>query len=115
MFNNPLLSYIGFALGAIAIALSVIKPEWGSILWVIAGVLSFGSVAELRKFIDAKGWKTYAIFAVICVCSVLQIMNVISLELYQMLIVAFAPLTGVTMQQALAKSSASVPKLNGGK
>ena len=114
MFNNPILSYVGFGLGAIAIVLSVIMPEWGSVLWVIAGVLGFGSVAELRKFIDAKGYKTYVIFAVICVCSVLQIMNVISLELYQILIVAFAPLTGVTMQQALAKSSSSVPKVNGG-
>ena len=114
MFNNPILSYVGFGLGCVAIVLSVIEPDWGSVLWVVAGVLGFGSVAALRSFIDAKGIKTYAIFAVICVCSVLQIMNVISMELYQMLIVGFAPLTGITMQQALAKSSASVPKINGG-
>ena len=113
MFNNPIFSYIGFGLGCLAIVLSIIEPDWGSVLWVVAGVLGFGSVASLRAFIDSKGIKTYAIFAVIAISSVLQIMNVISLEMYQMIIVAFAPLTGITMQQALAKSSASVPKVNG--
>jgi hypothetical protein len=113
MFNNPIFSYVGFVLGVVAMAFGVLKPEWADYAWTAAGILGFGSVSLLRAKIDSEGWKTHAIFVVVGVGALLQIFGVIAPEHYQALMVVFAPLTGVTMQQALVKSTASVPKISG--
>ena len=113
MFNNPIFSYIGLGVACAAVVLGVIMPEWAVVAWTVAGVLGYGSVASIRTFIDSKGWKTYAIFFVILVSAGLEIFAVITPELFQALIVAFAPITGITLQQSLAKSSSSFPKVNG--
>jgi len=109
--KNPIFSYVGMAIAFAAIIFGVVKPEYASYAWTVAGFLGFGSIDLLRTFIDSQGWKTHAIFVVVGVGSLLQIFGVIDLATYQMIVAAFAPLIGVTMQQALAKSTASVPKV----
>jgi hypothetical protein len=105
-------SYLGMLLACAAIALGVVKVEYAGIAWMIAGFLGYGSIAVLRSKIDSEGWKTYAIFIVTCVLALLQIFGVITPELFDSLMIAFAPLTGITLQQALAKSvTSTVPKI----
>ena len=113
MFDKPIFTYIGMALAAVAMILGVVKPEWAVFAWTIAGVLGFGSIAALRSMIDSSGWKTYAIFVVIGIGALLQIFGVIAPETYQAIMIVFAPITGLTVQQALAKSSATIPKIGG--
>ena len=116
MFNNPIFSYIGFTIGIVALGLGVLKPEWADYAWTVAGILGYGSVSLLRKKIDAEGWKTYGIFVVVGVGALLEIFGVLTPEFYQGLLIAFTPLTGITIQQSLAKSpTSSVPKIKGGK
>jgi len=110
LLKKPIFSYIGMIIAVAAIALGVFKPEWSSIAWSIAGFLGFGSVASLRAAIDSEGWKTYAVFGIVIVILVLQMLGVVDAETAQMLMVAFAPITGITMQQALAKSPTSTVK-----
>lgn len=105
--NNPIYSYIGMGLAAIAMVLGVILPEYSSIVWSIAGFLGFGSVAALRAAVDSKGWKTFASFGVIVIVLGLQLLGVITPEVAQQLMLIFAPITAITFQQALAKSPTS--------
>ena len=107
MFEKPIFTYIGMVLAVIAMALGVIKPDWAVFAWTVAGILGFGSVAALRTMIDSKGWKTYAIFVVVGIGALLQIFGVITPDTFQMIMVVFAPITGLTMQNALAKSPTS--------
>ena len=109
--SNPIYSYIGMLVAVVAIVSGVLFPEYSATLWAIAGFFGFGSVGLLRQKIDAEGWKTYAIVIVVGVMSVLQIAGIITPETYELMIAAFAPLTGITLQQALAKSTSSVPEI----
>ena len=110
--DKPIFSYIGMALAVVAIAATVVLPDYASILWTVAGLLGYGSVAALRQQIDSKGWKTTATFVVIAGLTVLQWFGVITPDMYKLLLAAFLPVIGITMQQALAKSpSSSVPQL----
>jgi len=111
--KKPIFVYIGMALAAIAMVLGVIKPEWASYAWTVAGFLGFGSIDLLRSLIDSKGWKTHAVFIVVGLSTLAQLVGWITPEVYQAILVVFAPIIGITFQQALAKSSASVPKLTG--
>lgn len=109
--DKPIFSYIGMLLAVIAIASTVVFPDYSAFIWTLAGILGFGSVAALRKFIDSKGWKTTATFVVVVVLTLLQWFGVISPEWYKLLLAAFGPVIAITFQQALAKSSSSVPRL----
>ena len=109
--DKPIFSYIGMALAATAIVFTVMLPDYAVFLWTIAGLLGYGSVAALRGMIDSKGWKTAGTFVVIVVLTLLQWFNVITPDLYKYLLAAFAPVIGITFQQALAKSTSSVPRL----
>ena len=110
--DKPIYSYIGMALAVVAIVASVVMPDYASLMWTVAGVLGYGSIAALRAQIDSKGWKTTATFVVVVVLSGLQLFSVITPEMYQLLLAAFAPIIGMTFQQALAKSpTASVMKI----
>ena len=75
--KKPIFAYVGMVLAVIAVVLGVIKPEWASIAWMIAGVLGFGSFDLLRSFIDSKGWKTHAIFVVVGLGALAQIFGLI--------------------------------------
>lgn len=103
-------SYIGMALAIVAIVLGVIKPDFAIVAWTLAGVFGYGSASAVRTQIDSKGWKTHAIFVVTLILTGLQIAGVVSPETVQALFVAFAPITGITIQQALAKSPTSSVK-----
>jgi len=110
--KNPIFSYIGLGVAVIALALSVIKPEWSSFLWTFAGVLGYTSVEVVRLNIDSNGWKTHAIVVVIVLVFGAQLFGFIDPVTAQALMAAFAPITGITMQQALAKSpTSSVPRV----
>ena len=110
--DKPIFSYIGMALAVVAIISTVVFPDYSAFIWTIAGLLGFGSVAALRAQIDSKGWKTTATFVVIVGLSLAQWFGLITPEWYKLLLAAFTPIIGVTMQQALAKSpSSSVPQL----
>jgi hypothetical protein len=58
----------------------------------------------LRAYIDSQGWKTYAAVLPGIVCGILAAANVITLEVYQLLVAAFAPITAATLQQAETKA-----------
>lgn len=110
--DKPIFSYIGMALAVTAVVFTVILPDYAAFLWTIAGLLGYGSVAALRSMVDSKGWKTAGVFVVIVGLTLLQWFNVITPDLYKLLLAAFAPVIGITVQQALAKSpTASVPQL----
>jgi len=110
--NKPIFSYIGMGLAVVAVVLTVVLPEYAAILWTVAGLLGYGSIAALRKMIDSKGWKTTATFVVIAVLTIAQWFGFITPDMYQLLLAAFAPVIGITVQQALAKSpTSSVPQL----
>ena len=112
--SNPIYSYIGMLVAVVAIVSGVLFPEYLATLWAIGGFFGFGSIAAVRTMIDSKGWKTHAVFAVVAVLSVLQLLGVVTPDVYNALIIAFAPVTGITLQQALAKSAtSSVPKVTG--
>ncbi len=114
MFQNPIYTYIGFALAVIAIVLGVIEPAYSTIAWTIAAVFGFGSASLARKFIDSKGWVTHTIGIVVGGLVILQLLGVITPDQFQGLMVAFAPLTGIGMVKALGNSpSSSFPKLGG--
>jgi hypothetical protein len=104
-------SYIGMLIAVVAIVLGVVMPDYSAVAWTVAGVLGYGSVAALRTQIDSAGYKTYIVFGITIVLMGLQMFNVLPAETVQALFVAFAPVTGITVQQALAKSSATVKKL----
>jgi len=110
--DKPIFSYIGMALAAGAIVLTAVLPDYAAILWTVAGLFGYGSVAALRNLIDSKGWKTTGTFVVIVGLTLLQWFNVITPDMYKLLLGAFAPIIGITVQQALAKSpTSSIPKL----
>jgi len=112
MFEKPIFTYVGMALAFVAMLLGVVKPDWAVFAWTVAGILGFGSVSALRTMIDSKGWKTHAIFVVVGISALLQIFGAITPEVFQSILVVFAPITGLTMQQALAKSpTSSVPTI----
>jgi predicted LPLAT superfamily acyltransferase len=104
MPSKSLLSYIGFGLAVLAVVLGVVKPEWSDIAWLVAGVLGYGSIELVRAQVDSQGWKTMAILIVVGILAVLQVLAVITPEIFQALIIAFAPITGITVQQSLAKA-----------
>ena len=100
------------ALAVVAIVFTVMLPDYAAILWTVAGLLGYGSIAALRKMIDSKGWKTTATFVVIVALTLAQWFGFITPDLYKLLLAAFGPVIGITVQQALAKSpSSSIPKL----
>ena len=104
MFNKPIFTYIGFALCVIAIALGVLKPDLSGTAWTFAAIFGFGSAAMGRKFIDSKGWLTYTIGVVVGLLVVAQLAGFITPEQFQGLMIAFAPLTGISYAKALANS-----------
>lgn len=109
--DKPIFSYIGMVLAVTAVVFTVVLPDYTTFLWTMAGLLGYGSVAALRGLIDSKGWKTTATFVVIVGLTLLQWFNVITPDLYKLLLAGFAPVIGITVQQALAKSSSSVPQI----
>ena len=104
MFNKPIFTYIGFFLCVVAITLGVLKPDLANTAWTFAAFFGFGSAALGRKFIDSKGWLTYTIGAVVGLLVVAQIAGFITPEHFQGLMIAFAPLTGISYAKALANS-----------
>ncbi len=110
--KKPIFAYVGMTLAAAAMILGVILPEYATYAWTVAGLLGFGSIDLLRTFIGSKGWKTHAVFAIVGLGALLQIIGVITPETYQSILVVFVPITGVTMQQAMAKDpTSSVPQI----
>jgi len=111
MFDKPFFTYLGMAIACAAMVLGVLKPDWAPIAWTIAGALGFSSVAALRSMIDSKGWKTYILAGVVIALSIATWVGAISSEIYNELLIVLLPLGGITVQQALAKSSSSIPKV----
>ena len=111
MFNSPLLGYIGFGLAVLAMACGVVFPDYAQYLWMVASLLGYGSVSVVRATIDSKGWKTHSIFATVVVLTVLQLTNVITPEVYNSLMIAFSPVTGITVTTALVTADAIPPML----
>jgi len=55
--------------------------------------------------VESKGWKTYVMAGVPILFGVLVLFNVVDVDTYKLLMAAFAPLTGITLQQAQVKAS----------
>ena len=96
--------YIGFALAVAAIVAGVFWPDYQGILWTVAGLFGVGSLESLRQQIDANGWKTHALAIVSVLVFGLQIFGVITPDQAHLIYLAFAPLFGATITQALVKS-----------
>ena len=96
--------YIGFALAVAAIVAGVFWPDYQGILWTVAGLFGVGSLSSLRQQIDARGWKTQALVFVAVAIAVVQFTGLISPEQAHTIYLAFAPLFGATITQALVKS-----------
>jgi hypothetical protein len=105
--KKPIFTYIGMILATLAVIAGVVRPDWSGVLWTVAGFLGFGSISLLRTFIDSKGWKTHAVFVVTALAAFAQMLGWITPEVYQEILLAFTPVIGVTIQQALAKSNTS--------
>lgn len=103
-FKSPWFTYVGIIFAIIAIIAGAAGWFDPNIAWGIAGFLGFGSIASLRAYIESKGWKTYVVAGIPMVLGLLVALNVITFDNYQTLIAAFAPLTGITIQQALGKA-----------
>jgi len=54
--------------------------------------------------VESKGWKTYVMAGVPILFGVLVLFNVVDVDTYKLLMAAFAPLTGITLQQAQVKA-----------
>lgn len=103
-------SYVGMVLAVAAIVAGVFFPDYSGVVWTLAGVFGFGSVAALRSHIDSQGWKTYGAFIVVLALTALQIFGILTPENVHALFVVLGPVVGITVQQALAKSPTSTVK-----
>jgi hypothetical protein len=113
--KNPILIYVGMFLAVAGMVLGIVMPEYASYAWTFAALLGVGSAEVLRQIIDSKGWKTHAAIAVIVLSGVAQLAGWIDQATFYKIFGVFAPVTGLGIYQALAKSPTSnVPKLNGG-
>ena len=104
-FKQPWVTYLGMAIALAAVLAGVFSWFDPNIAWGVAGIFGFGSMASLRAYIETKGWKTYVMTGIPVLCGVLALVGVIDAETYQLLIAAFAPLTGITLQQAQVKAA----------
>ena len=102
-FKQPWVTYLGMVIALVAILAGALGWFDPAVAWGVAGIFGFGSVASLRAYIESKGWKTYVMSGVPIIFGVLVIAGVIDAETYQLLIAAFAPITGITLQQAQVK------------
>ena len=103
MKNKQYTTYLGLVIAFLAViaeALGWLDPV---LAWGIAGLFGFGSMMALRTFIESKGWKTYIAAGVPTLLGILLLLGLIDVTTYKALITAFAPLTGITVTQALSK------------
>ena len=103
--KSPLATYLGMAIAVLAMIAGITDVSWISsdLAWTIAGFFGFGSVASLRLYIEAQGWKTYVSAGVPMVASILFFLGVVVLDQYQALLAVFGPITAATVQHALSK------------
>jgi hypothetical protein len=102
--DKPIFTYVGMVLAVAAMVMTVLLPQYADFMWTIAAILGFGSVAALRTYIDAKGWKTYGLFGVVIILSIAQWVGWMTPEVYNSLMALFLPLFGITYQQAQTKA-----------
>ena len=103
-FKQPWVTYAGVIVAVIAIVSGVFWPQYANILWGIASIAGFGSVASLRAFIESQGWKSYAVVVVNVIPSLLFAFKVLDAETFAALTAALGVLLGGTVQQALSKA-----------
>ena len=108
MPDTPLTKYIGFLLAFLTALFTIIAPEsweWFSaeIGWALAGLFGSIGLAQLRLFIESKGWKTYVLIFGQVLLSVLLATKNITAESYAELYVLLTSLAGATIIQANAK------------
>ena len=105
--KNPIFIYVGVFLAVAAMVMGIVLPEYASYAWTIAALLGVGSVEVLRQLIDSKGWKTHAAIFVIVASGVAQLAGWIDQATFYQIFGVFAPITGLGIFQALAKSPTS--------
>ncbi len=108
--KKPIVTYIGMFIAVIAIIAGAVGwPSFFSpdVWWGIASIAGFGSIASLRAFIETQGWKTYAATGIPIVINVFALFfpSVVTAEVAQNLSLAFAGITGVTLQQTASKQA----------
>ena len=105
--KNPIFIYVGVFLAVTAMVLGIVMPEYAGYAWTVAALLGVGTVDVLRLLIDSKGWKTHAAIFVIVAAGVSQLAGWIDSATFYQLLGIFAPITGLGVFQALAKSPTS--------
>jgi len=111
MPDTPLVKYIGFLLAFLTALFTILAPEnaWGwfnaDIGWALAGLFGSVGLAQLRLFIEAKGWKTYLMIFGQVVLSVLLMTKNITADIYAQLYALLGSLAGVTVLQAKTKEA----------
>jgi len=101
--NKQYLTYVGLIFAFFAIVAQALGWLDPVLAWGIAGLFGFGSIVTLRTYIESSGWKTYVAAGVPTILGVMLLLGLIDLNTYKLLVAAFAPLTGVTITQAISK------------
>ena len=104
-FKQPWVTYLGAVIALFAViagAMNWVDPQ---IVWGVAGIFGFGSIASLRAYIESKGWKTYFAAGIPMIAGLLVLAKIITLDQYRVIVGAFAPITAATLQQAKVKET----------
>lgn len=104
MSKSLIYTYIGAFIALVAILAGVFGWVDPQVVWGVAGIFGFGSVASLRTYIDSQGWKTYVVAGIPIVLGILLLLKVIDLDTYKALVEAFTPLTGMTVAHGVQKA-----------
>lgn len=100
----PWITYVGLIIALIAaVAGTVFFKEWADILWMVAGLAGFGSMASLAAYITLKGWKTYVLAVGGGVSALLLGLGYITVEVYQGIMGLVMALTGMSLQHRVQK------------
>lgn len=103
-FKQAWVTYLGMTVALFAIVAGVFGWLDPQIVWGVAGIFGFGSLASLRAYIDSQGWKTYVATGIPIIAGLLVMAKIITIDQYQALVAAFAPITAGTLQAATSKA-----------
>jgi uncharacterized membrane protein (UPF0136 family) len=99
LFKQAWVTYLGMAIALLAIISGVFGWFEPSLVWGVAGMFGFGSIASLAAYIKEAGWMTYVSAGIPIILGLLTILKVITAENYQLLMAAFAPLVTMALQK----------------
>ena len=104
MEKKNIVTYVGFAMAVFASATGVFGWVPAEVAWGIAGLFGFGTLAAVRTFISAKGWKTYVIDIPTAILGVATALGYVTLDIYAQIMVVIGMLNVGTLAHADTKA-----------